>query len=332
MKNQSAKSLAIVLALVLGVAFVQSASAQESCSATSTNAVDYDNGFNPRVALAGTNAVEVHNAGLGVGALWYHVGQLKKPFSSIKWGGSHQYESSGENPAVAVSGKTVVEVHNSVDGVGPLEYVVGTVNPSNDTITWGATVQFDNGYNPTIAIVGTTVIEVHNAKTSVGPLWYSTGTVNVAAKTIAWRSPAQYDSGFNPSVTASGTGVLEVHNGGSGAAVPLWYHIGTRKGLKITWQSSSFEYVTTGSNPAVGYNGEAVLEVHNLDFGGVSPMLFDTATLSGGSLTWDETGSYDNGFNPAITLPTKNSVGIEVHNGTSGEGALWYRIFSVTCN
>src|SRR5277367_582534 len=121
MKNQSAKSLAIVLALVLGMACTQFVSAQAHCSANYTNSFDYDNGFNPRVALAGKTVVEVHNAGVGVGALWYHVGQLKKPFSGINWGGGHQYEASGENPAVAVSGKTVVEVHNSVDGVGPLE-------------------------------------------------------------------------------------------------------------------------------------------------------------------------------------------------------------------
>jgi hypothetical protein len=331
MKNQTAKSFAVFLALILGMACTQSASAQKHCDASYTNSFDYDNGFNPRVALAGKNVVEVHNAGVGVGPLWYHVGQLSKPFSGIKWGGSHQYESAGENPAVALAGKTVVEVHNSVDGVGSLEYVVGTVNPSNDTITWGTTFPFDNGYNPTIAIVGTKVIEVHNAKTEVGPLWYSTGTVNVATQTIAWGTSTQYDNGFNPSVTASGTEVFEVHNGGSGASVPLWYRIGTRKGPKIIWQNS-VEYAATGSNPAAGYNGEAVLEVHNQDFGCVSPMWYNTANLSGGSITWDDTVSYDNGFNPAVTLPTNSSVGVEVHNGTSGEGALWYRIFSVTCN
>ena len=331
MKNQITKSFAFVLALVLGMACTQSASAQAHCDATYTNSFQFDNGFNPRVALAGQNVVEVHNAGLGVGALWYHVGKLKTPFSNVQWGNSHEYESSGENPSVAVAGKTVVEVHNSVDGVGPLEYVVGILNSSNGTITWGNTFQFDNGYNPTIAIVGTKVIEVHNAKTSVGPLWYSTGTVNVASKTITWGTSIQYDNGFNPSVTASGTQVFEVHNGGSGAAVPLWYRIGTRKGLKITWQNS-VEYAASGSNPAVGYNGLAVLEVHNQDFGGVSPMWYNTANLSAGSITWDDTVSFDNGFNPAIALPTNTFRGVEVHNGTSGEGALWYRIFSVTCN
>ena len=221
MKNQTAKSLAVVLALVLGMTCTQFASAQAHCDADYTDSSDYDNGFNPRVALTGKNVVEVHNAGVGVGPLWYHVGKLSKTNSNVQWGGSHEYESSGENPAVAISGKTVVEVHNSVDGVGALEYVVGTLNASDYTITWGNTVAFDNGYNPTIAIVGTKVIEVHNAKTGVGPLWYSTGTVNAAAKTIAWATSSQYDNGFNPSVAASGTQVLEVHNGGSGAPVPL---------------------------------------------------------------------------------------------------------------
>ena len=50
MKNQSAKSFAIVFVLVLGMACVQSASAQPDCSATYTNSFDFDNGFNPRVA------------------------------------------------------------------------------------------------------------------------------------------------------------------------------------------------------------------------------------------------------------------------------------------
>ena len=178
---------------------------------------------------------------------------------------------------------------------------------------------------------GNTVIEVHNAQTGVGPLWYSTGTVNVAAKTIKWGTSIKYDNGFNPSIAASRTGLIEVHNGGSGAAVPLWYRIGARKGLKVTWQDS-VEYATSGANPAIGYNGEAVLEVHNLNFGGVSPLWYDTATLLSGSITWDHSDSYDNGFNPAVSLPTNRTVGVEVHNGTSGEGALWYRIFTVTCN
>jgi hypothetical protein len=330
MKNQSAKSLAIVLGLVLGMACTRSAPAQ-SCSVNFTNSVDYDNGYNPRVAFAGKNVVEVHNAGVGVGPLWYHVGKLSTPFNNIQWHIPQQYESSGENPAVALSGTTVVEVHNLTDGVGALAYTVGTLNASNGTITWGNTLSFDNGYNPTIAIVGTTVIEVHNAQTGVGPLWYSTGTVNVASKTIKWGTSDQYDNGFNPSVAASGKQVFEVHNGGSGASVPLWYRIGTRKGLKITWQNS-VEYVTSGYNPAVGYNGIAVLEVHNGEFGGVSPLWYDTATLSGGSITWDFSNSYDNGMNPAVSLPTGRTEGIEVHNGSNGEGALWYRIAAVTCN
>ena len=218
MKNQSAKPLAVVVALVLGMACIRIASAQ-SCSANFTNSVDYDNGYNPRVAFAGKSVVEVHNAGVGVGALWYHVGKLVSPFNNIQWRIPQQYETSGENPAVAVSGTTVVEVHNSTDGVGPLEYTVGILNASNGTITWGNTLSFDNGYNPTIAIVGTTVIEAHNAKTGVGPLWYSTGTVNVAAKTIKWGTSSHDDNGFNPSVAMSGTQVFEVHNGGSAASV-----------------------------------------------------------------------------------------------------------------
>jgi hypothetical protein len=80
----------------------QSASAQAQCSVSFTNSVDYDNGFNPRVAYAGKNVVKVHNAGEGVGPLWYHVGQLSKPFSGIKWAAATNTKS-GQNPAVALS-------------------------------------------------------------------------------------------------------------------------------------------------------------------------------------------------------------------------------------
>ena len=81
----------------------------------------------------------------------------------------------------------------------------------------------------------------------------------------------------------------------------------------------------------MGYNGEAVLEVHNGEYGGVFPLWYDTATL-GSSIVWDYTNSYDNGMNPAVALPTNSSIGVEVHNGNNGEGSLWYRIATVTCD
>ncbi len=65
-----------LLALIAGVS---NASLQAQCSVSFTNSFDYDNGFNPKVAYAGKNVVEVHNAADGVSALWYHVGKLASP-------------------------------------------------------------------------------------------------------------------------------------------------------------------------------------------------------------------------------------------------------------
>jgi hypothetical protein len=86
--------------------------------------------------------------------------------SFIGFGSSFQYDQ-GLNPSVAVSGGTVVEVHNGTGGVGPLWYRVGKVNPS--TVTWNDSHQYDNGFNPSVAVNGATVVEVHNGGAGAGP-------------------------------------------------------------------------------------------------------------------------------------------------------------------
>src|SRR6516165_2014277 len=67
------------------------------------NSVQYDNGLNPKAATDGSTVVEVHNAGYGVGPLWYRVGQANFSFKSIQWGNSVRYDY-GMNPSVAISG------------------------------------------------------------------------------------------------------------------------------------------------------------------------------------------------------------------------------------
>jgi len=98
--------------------------------------------------------------------------------AQILWGDSAKYDDGGLNPRVASNGvRTVVEVHNGGDGVGPLWYRMGQL--SGSTIQWGDSAKYDNGgLNPAVAMnVNGTVIEVHNGGAGAGPLWYRVGRI-----------------------------------------------------------------------------------------------------------------------------------------------------------
>jgi hypothetical protein len=70
---------------------------------------------------------------LGVFVLF---GDLPPAAAQIEWGASHQYDT-GFNPSVAVSGSTVVEVHNAANTAGPLWFRMGQVSGQTE-IQWGA--------------------------------------------------------------------------------------------------------------------------------------------------------------------------------------------------
>jgi hypothetical protein len=151
------------------------------------------------------------------GSLWRVLAQIFDGF-----GPSHQeYDSSGWDPSVAISGSTVVEVHNGNVTGGPMWYHVGLVLPGNQ-ILWGPSYQYDNGFNPQVAMVGSTVVEVHNGGTYTNLMWYHVGQVSVSDWTINWGPSYAYDYGNNPSALTScntvanpncGLVAVEVHNG-----------------------------------------------------------------------------------------------------------------------
>jgi hypothetical protein len=66
--------------------------------------------------------MEVHQAGTGVGALYYHTGGIQGDgivtFSSS---GAFPYDT-GLTPSVAVSGPTILDVHQAATGVSALYY------------------------------------------------------------------------------------------------------------------------------------------------------------------------------------------------------------------
>ena len=204
----------------------------------------YDYGMNPSVAIsAGSNyVVEVHDGTAGVGPLWYRVGYVVPGTGkTIYWSNSHPLDpsASGIDPSVAMEGNTVVEVNAVNSGAGPLVSRVGTLNPSNLTVSWGSSSTYDSyGADPSVAYLGTEQVgasyvpefkEVHQGGLGFGPLWTRTGTIVGSNSYVSWSSSTEYDSGVLPRIAGStlncGT-YVEVHQG-QPAFGPLWYHAST---------------------------------------------------------------------------------------------------------
>jgi hypothetical protein len=123
--------------------------------------------------VQGTTIIEVHQADSGVvGPLFYHTGQILAN-GTVQWAADSLNYDNGAAPSVAVSGTSVIEVHQSdASGVGPLYYHTGKIQ-SNGTVTWAASsFKYDNGVAPSVAVAGSTIVEVHQGGAAVGPLWY----------------------------------------------------------------------------------------------------------------------------------------------------------------
>ena len=135
---------------------------------------DYDSsGQNPSVTITNDlRVVEVHK-GANSNKLYYRVGYLFNHLSIfdsfITWDkNSHEYDSSGNRPTVAVDsyGK-VLEVHKGANS-NKLYYRVGTMG-NNFTVVWtSSSQQYDSsGYAPVVAINNNgQVIEVHKGANS----------------------------------------------------------------------------------------------------------------------------------------------------------------------
>jgi hypothetical protein len=298
------------------------------------NSIQYDNGFNPKAATNGTTFVEVHNGANGVGQLWYRVGQINTTSMTIDWGNKNYATAydKGINPSVAISGSTVVEVHNATQGVGPLWMRIGQVNTSSNTILWGNSIQYDNGMNPSVAISGSTLVEVHNGANGVGQLWYRVGQIT-SSNTIDCGNKnysTPYDNGMNPSVAIWGSTLAEVHNGASGVG-PLWYRVGqiNTSSNTITWENNNQAMpYDNGLNPTVAVtlaNSLAPVEVHNGGYG-AGPLWYHVGYFTVAStINWGNSAPYDNGMNPCVAGGGYGTL-VEVHDAVNGAGPLWYRV------
>ena len=183
----------------------------------------YDTGYNATVAadLNGpsnttTTVVEVHQAGKGESALWYHVGTLTLGASpSMSWGPALEMNggmNQGYAPTVSVANNLAVIVAQGTGGT--LWYAIGVVDTVTSTINWTDPVPYGTGYNPTISVFGDgtdlfikgrVVVEAHQMDSSAGPLLYSAGvlkngTGGTPPTSITWSTDVDisYSTGLLP--------------------------------------------------------------------------------------------------------------------------------------
>jgi Lipase (class 3) len=226
---------------------------------------DYDSsGTTPSVAINENGVlIEVHKGANG-DELHYRVGRLGAGYK-VDWeDSSHEYDTSGQNPRVAIRGDKIVEVHKGKNS-DELYYHVGVLSSDGSKVDWSDSDNYDSsGSNPSVAITADLrVLEVHKGANS-DKLYYRAGKIN-NNKTITWdESSHEYDSSGNPPTVAVDIygKVLEVHEGANTA--PLHYRPGTMgNGFTVDWASSSQEYDTSGTKPVVAINDKGqVVEVH----------------------------------------------------------------------
>jgi len=308
----------------------------------------FDAGLNPSVAASNFGPlVEVHQAGAGIGPLWYSLGTPRYPAygsfgDAIQWQWAQQYDF-GANPAVADGGvpnaglipdPAVVEVHQGQAGPGTMWWRVGT--PAGNSINWGPSHPYDYGSNPSIATGGYDneyVVEVHDGGWGVGPLWYKVGIIG-HNQTIYWGHSWQYDSyGIDPMIAIYGDTVVEV-NGTSTGAGALNYRVGTLSPEFLTVSWGPAQTYSSGANPAIASLGSSEFrEVHQAGVGS-GPLVTQTGTIAPtpNVIDWSPIYFYDNGARPRITgLGDPCSSYVEVHNGQDASGPLWYHASMYGC-
>jgi hypothetical protein len=239
---------------------------------------------------------------------------------------SFPYES-GYLPSVAISGTSVVEVHQgTTNAFGPLWYRSAVIDANGTVLCSPKAIQYDMGGRPSVAISGTNVIEVHQGTANAfGPLWYRTGQIQLDGS-VAWNDSHQYDNGGKPSVAISGHDVIEVHQGTANAYGPLWFKTGRiLSNGDMAWSASGSQY-DNGGAPRVAISGPNIIEVHQGTANASGALWYKTAQLQEGSrVTWSATANYyDTGGSPAVSLA--GATVFEVHAASvNALGALWFR-------
>jgi hypothetical protein len=140
-----------------------------------------DDGQEPRAALAGDVACEVHRSETSPADLYYNVGSINAEKRSCSLSGGTQYYTipggGTPSPALALTSNLIaIEVHNEGQGDTALSYFFGSVDAGKERIGWPdkPTAMDVFGSSPSVAANNDDVVVV--AYTRGGQLTYLVGT------------------------------------------------------------------------------------------------------------------------------------------------------------
>jgi hypothetical protein len=244
----------------------------------------------------------------------------------VEWGGSHQYDSSGLNPAATMNkAGNVVSVHKAASS-NVLNYRRGKMN-ADETVTWDTSShEYDpSGMTPSVAMnEAGQLIEVHKGAGD-NKLYHRYGTLGDGYKVVWEPSSHEYDkSGLNPRVAIRGNTLVEVHKGASDDE--LYCHVGILNANgSVTWGENQ-NYDSSGKNPSVAITADGrVISVHK----GASDednLYYRVGQINDNlTITWDSySHNYDSsGETPTVAVDIYGRI-LEVHKG-GGSNTLSYR-------
>ena len=274
---------------------------------------EYDVGSNPCCAINSSGTVvEIHQAQGGIGDLFWWVGKVEGV--TLKWLNHDEDKyDDGANPAVALYGDVVLEVHDTTDQVvGAPDCWYSTGKVIDDRIDWsvGEHDKYGSGRDPTIAVNRNgVVVEVHNDDRNSSLHWRRG---QLSGTSLDWKDDGDLDfDGSLPSIAVNGAGVVvEVHE----FAGKLKYVIGQVNGNKIDWDDEEHEY-DSGTYPSVALTEDNyVFEIHE----GARRLFQRVGRVTGKLIEWidyfgngEHSNYVDAGTGPQIA--TNGRVAIQTH-------------------
>lgn len=220
--------------------------------------------------------------------------------------------------------------------------LIKTGLPQLPSLTSHNDQRYDSGSRPFVAIAPSgKAVEVHfnPDSTLFRDVLNASGTAPV---TIA-SSGKYYQDGQDPTIAvlADGATVLEVHGGNTDNN--LFYSVGSLSGSTLTLPDKGTSY-DKGEDPCLAVanrdGANRIFEVHRSETAGSTNLYFNTATWSGGRITWSASGTlYDTGTSPfAAFAPDQDTLlvthedggDIKVRVGNSKESSVsWFAASAV---